>query len=156
MERTTGKLGATLLAAALGVGFPALACAQTAPDMNTTGPDSSIQYDTTTSTGLNAAIANMAANTQALTDLGTLDESAVMPVALSDMGLDGSATTAMAQQIAPSAAATLQQALQNVSVTTQQSPNGVSLANYLTSMNVDPHNVVAVEVADGNVTVYYQ
>ena len=155
MERKTGKLGAALLAAALGVGVPALACAQTAPDQNSTDPDNSIEYDTSAGTGLSSAIANIATNTQQLANMGTLDEGAIMPVSMSDMGLDGAATTTMAQQISPSDAATLQTALQNVNVTTQQSPNGVSLANYLSSINVDPHSVVAVDVADGGVTVYY-
>ena len=150
MERKTGKLGAALAAVALGVGMPALASAQSVPD-------ASMQWDTTTNTSVDGAIANLAANTAALANAGTLDESAIVPVSLSDMEMDGASTAKMLQAVNPGDAATLQQTLGNVSVTTQQSPSGVSLANYLTSMNIDPHSVVAVDVGnDGTVTLFYQ
>lgn len=155
MERNTGKFRAALAAVALGVGIPALAFAHTPPAV--VADDTSMQYDMTTDTNVNGAIANIAANTQALMNLSGLDESDVVPVSLGDMGLEPAAVTQMTSTISPSDAAALQQALQNVNVTTQQSPNGESLANYLTALNIDPHSVVAVDVgSDGTVTVYHQ
>ena len=160
MEHVTTKLGTALAATALGLGIPGAAVAQ---DDSTGVPPAAladiVMTDVTAAadtTPLDAATANLGSNTQALVNLGSISAADVAVVSMNDMNLGADQRYAVAQNIDPSTATALQQALNSVTVS-EYSGDSATLANHLQSLGIDPAGVVAVDVgADGVVTIFTQ
>ncbi|MDB5092829.1 MAG: hypothetical protein JWO85_930 [Candidatus Eremiobacteraeota bacterium] len=160
MEHVTTKLGTALAATVLGLGIPAAAVAQD----DSTGVPSGVLNETVMTdmtvaadtTPLDAAAANLESNTQALVNLGSVSAGDVAVVSMSDMNLSADQRYSVAQNIDPSTATALQQALNSVTVS-EYGGDSPTLANHLQSLGIDPAGVVAVDVgADGVVTIFTQ
>lgn len=93
---------------------------------------------------------------QALSAMDSIGADNLVMVSLADVGLSAQQRYTLAQQMDPSAEASLQQALSTAMVTTADGSQ-VSLADHLTALGVDPSSVVAAEIDnDGTVTLYTQ
>jgi hypothetical protein len=160
MEHVTTRLGTALAATVLGLGIPAAAAAQddstgVPPDVlnETVMTDMTAAADTTP---LDVAAANLGSNTQALVNLGSISAGDVAVVSMNDMNLSADQRYTVAQNIDPSTATALQQALNSVTVS-EYGGDSPTLAAHLQSLGIDPAGVVAVDVgADGVVTIFTQ
>jgi hypothetical protein len=160
MEHVTTRFGMALAATALGLGLPAAGAAQ---DDSIGVPSGAlaetVMTETTAAadtTALDAATANLGSNTQALVNLGSIGAGDIAVVSMSDMQLGADQRYTVAQNIDPSTATALQQAMNSVTVS-EYSGGSPTLANHLQSLGIDPAGVVAVDVgADGVVTIFTQ
>jgi sulfur carrier protein ThiS len=140
-----------LIAAALALGYPALACAQ----------------DLSAETGGQPfAVARIDRETHVLATLHQeipQDTIALLPTS----GLDGTQQEMLVDALTPAREAALQNALRNAVVASDDRPGGVdedqvTLADYLTSVGIDPRRVVVVTVGmnvdreNPPVTIYYR
>jgi hypothetical protein len=160
MEHVTTRFGMALAATALGLGIPAAGAAQ---DDSIGVPSGAlaetVMTETTAAadtTALDAATANLGSNTQALVNLGSIGAGDIAVVSMSDMQLGADQRYTVAQNIDPSTATALQQAMNSVTVS-EYSSDSSTLAMHLQSLGIDPAGVVAVDVgADGVVTIFTQ
>jgi sulfur carrier protein ThiS len=140
-----------LIAAALAFGYPTLACAQ----------------DLSAGTGGQPfAVTRIDRETHVLATLRQeipQDTIALLPIS----GLDGTQQEMLIDALTPVREAALQGALKNAVVASDDRPDGVgedqvTLADYLTSVGIDPKRVVAVTVGmnvdreNPPVTIYYR
>jgi hypothetical protein len=144
-------LGVALLAAAIAIGAPTLASAQEQVSSADTG---------------NVAVTRLDRETYTLATMRQQipqDTIAVVPIE----GLDGVQRQMLLGDLTPPRAAALRNALSQAVVATEDRPNGISedqetLADYLTSVGINPDRVVAVSIArnadreNPPVTVYYR
>ncbi|MDB5042898.1 MAG: hypothetical protein JWN27_3624 [Candidatus Eremiobacteraeota bacterium] len=161
MEHVTTKLGTALAATVLGLGIPAAAAAQddstgVPPDVLAETAMTDMTAASSEGTSLDVAAANLGSNTQALVNLGSIGAGDVAVVSMNDMNLSADQRYTVAQNIDPSTATALQQALNSVTVS-EYSGDTPTLAGHLQSLGIDPAGVVAVDVgADGVVTIFTQ
>ena len=145
------NVGVALLAAAIAIGAPTLASAQEQVSSADTG---------------NVAVTRLDRETYTLATMRQQipqDTIAVVPIE----GLDGVQRQMLLGDLTPPRAAALRNALSQAVVATEDRPNGISedqetLADYLTSVGINPDRVVAVSIArnadreNPPVTVYYR
>jgi hypothetical protein len=163
VEHKASKLGTALAAAVLGLGLPAVASAQALPsDQMPDGKAVDVDTDVTTSadiTPVMSAMTSLGMQVDQLSSMSNISSGDIALVPINDMNLSAEQRYMLAQNADPSAEASLQRALDNVTVQ-EVSGTGTdqhTLADHLRMVGVDPAGVVAVDVDDqGIVTVYYQ
>jgi hypothetical protein len=145
------KVRVALLTATIILGVPALASAQ--DQVNPAEADS-------------ATVTQFDQETQSLATMRQqIPQDTITPVAI--RWLDHAQRGVILSELSPLRAAALRHALSNAMVATEDRPNGasedqVSLADYLTSIGIDPAKVVGVTIATNvnranpPVTVYYR
>jgi hypothetical protein len=166
VEHKASKLGTALAAAVLGLGLPAMASAQELPSDQQTDGKAVDTVDTDTGlttygdvTPVMSAMTSLGDQVQTLSGMSTISSADIALIPLDDMNLSAEQRYQIAQNADPSAEASLQRTLDNVTV---QEARGTgdeqhSLADHLRMLGVDPAGVIAVNVDDqGVVTVFYQ
>ncbi len=162
---TRERLGTAALAAMLGLGLPAAAAAQQAPD---TTPAQTAPAMDTQFTAVQSVIARQPRTTQMLASMqNQISSRDISAVPVNGLGWNATQRSVLDANMTGDGYKALQAALSKATVAEQDRTNGSSedqqsLAEHLQHMGIDPRTVVAVDVrragdaSNPHVIVYYR